>query len=256
MKKIFGVLLLGLLFISNTLVAKPIKNINEAVNEAGRQRMLTQNIMKNYTLLTIKRRSNVLKEYKKSIKTFEENLKELSKFTQKNHYKLNNDNIVKAWSKIKNILISERDSKEIENLVLELDNLLKISNKYVQDLVKESGTFSSHIINISGRQRMLSQKLASIYMLKAIGTPKSFYEPRLESTMSLFSESHMELSSLNENNEKIKDMLLEVETSFKYFEELTSNSEDLQMPIFINKQAKKILRTMNKITAEYVKILK
>ncbi len=89
----------------------------------------------------------------------------------------------------------------------------------------------SRIINISGRQRMLSQKISKETLLLSypeIRQPKSQYIPELEATIELWRESHEILIQYNESLRKNQQDSTEIQKMFTvlepYFQTIYRNS--------------------------------
>jgi len=154
---------IGTLCLSSLLLAQPSIDNGKIVNLAGKQRMLSQKMAKDYFYIGKKiNRSKAKKELDKSLISFKE--------TQKNLNKSIKDDEIKNLISFVNMSLSEFESISKEDysldngtIILDLsESLLEGSDYVVKALTK--GKASNHIINIAGKQRMLSQRIAKYYI--------------------------------------------------------------------------------------------
>ena len=159
------------------------------------------------------------------------------------------------WSKIKKTLTLRPDKKNVGKLQESLDVLLKESNRTTELFAKDTGEESGEIINISGRQRMLSQRMAGLYMLKVWGVDDKQFKEKMGETMKLFKDSLEKLKKSKLNTDEIKTLLSKVEKSFMYFE-VMNRSSNVFIPTLIYKKSDDILKNMNSVTKLYVAVSK
>ena len=127
--------------------------------------------------------------------------------------------------------------------------LLKASHNVVLLLQKLSGSESGRLVNIAGRQRMLSQRLSSLYILKSWGFDNPNYEDAYLLAIKEYRSALNELKSAPVNTRKIKNSLIDVERYFKIFE--NSNSMKVSTPSMSRRSAAKMLTIMNDVTMLY-----
>jgi hypothetical protein len=180
--------------------------LKKTINLSGKQRMLTQlmaklalqvdvNIKKDESLKRLKKISDL---YDNMLKAFKEGNSDLGIKKTTNAKVIKQIRLVeKAWNpfyKEVNQLIEGKNSKEALTYIVEKnEDLLKVSN----DLVKvfESTNSSEnylekarlHIVNVAGRQRMLTQKMTKEKLLILKGEKK--YDSKLKETVALFDDS-------------------------------------------------------------------
>jgi len=155
------------------------------------------------------------------------------------------------WLPLKKTL-SEAPSKEkVEKLQIDLDALLKAADDTTKLFAKVSGEASGDTVNKAGRQRMLSQRMASLYMLKVWEVEDPQFKTKLDESMKLFKTSLEELEKSPLNTDEIKTLLAKVKRSFIFFE-MMSRSRSKYVPTLIYKKSNDILTNMNSATQKYV----
>jgi hypothetical protein len=218
--------------------------------------MFTQRLLKDYAMVGMENKFGKPDEdMKKVITSFDDALKSLVSFNKDEATKKSLDEVSKLWDPIKKELQKKPTKKSASILQGELEALLKEANSATQLFSKQTGESSGEIINISGRQRMLSQKMASLYMLKVWGLGDDKFAQKMKDTMTLFKTSHKKLDKFEKNTPEIKKLLSKVKKSFMFFE-FMGRSKSKFIPSLIYKKSNDILRDMNEVTALYVKSLK
>lgn len=179
MKKILNLFLLMSIGVLTAQNLTP----KEFINVAGKQRMLSQKITKNFLIKTYseldqgyKMSPKVESDYKIAKSLFKRNLELLFKNTNLNSnkevYSLLNDE-KEAWKNLSDFLEEEKSAKNAMKIVKLSNKLLVKSNAVVLAAQKNFSTSNTdpallELINKSGKQRMLSQRLCMLYTAKKI----------------------------------------------------------------------------------------
>jgi len=250
MKLYRNVFIVFLLF-GSFLFAIEIKNLSQAVDVAGKQRMYTQRMLKDYAMIGLQNHfGNPNDDLKKIMKNFEDHLDALIAFNKDPKTDESLQKVKAMWTPIKASLNEPPSKEKAGKMQEDLEALLKQSNEAVGLFAKQTGKASGEIINISGRQRMLSQRMASLYMLKVWGVDDPQFKKKMDQSMKLFKDSLDRLMKSDMNTPEITALLKKAERSFKFFE-IMNRSKSKFIPALIFKKSNEILKDMNTATGLY-----
>lgn len=240
----------------STNASAEISNITQAINDGGRQRMLTQRMLKNYALIGLGidvEESRAQAEA--AAELFEKQLKDLIA------YKVNSEvaglllDIQDQWPKFRATVLSDSPSVDNTTDLRKLtDDLLASCHDVVLALEDASGGDTGRLVNISGRQRMLSQRMASLYALLAWGNTSSRNKSDFRQAMNEFKGALGELLDASENTEEITRGLKRVKAQFSIFEYSARIDSGEYIPKLISNASEKILVMMNETTAQYANL--
>lgn len=209
-------------------------SIYEAINKAGYQRMLTQRIAKSYMIVVSGIDPiNHKQHLKGSARLFESNLKELKEYAPTDEIKNQFRYVEILWRNYK-FIYSDTYSEENALIILKFnDKILKACNDAVslleqyavtqtankdQEIIADENGLSK-TINISGRQRMLSQRMMFFTVTKfyAIGEEGEI-DRKFSESLSTFKSSLKELIANAENTEAIDTELLNIANNWEEVE--------------------------------------
>ena len=230
-----------------------ITTVNDAINKAGKQRMLSQRMMKNYSMLGMSMKFNdPSKQLQQSVDLFNTTLQELIAYSQD---KISSTDLAKVktlWTPLKTKLLATPDKTKVVEIFTLVEELLSASHKATNSITATSKENTGEIINISGKQRMLSQRLGSLYMLKVwdVGIDES----KLQDAIKEFSTAQEKLLAFPKNSEDIKNGLLAVNKDFMFFKILGASKSKKYIPSLIARSSNKITKKMNDVTQLYVDV--
>jgi len=273
MKKVWmrklGLVTATVLFMSGTAYAEKagaqdvvtkravIADIVKLIDVAGKQRMLSQRIAKDY--LYVGKKVAVSKASKQMKKSLDELV---------SAHKVLVDSINDP--EIKNLLsfveLSIEDFKSTANEPFNLDNAQLIidlsesmleGSQYVVDSLKEKvKEKESAIVGKSGKQRMLAQRIAKYYIAYQAGIKDKNTIDQMKAAVAEFSEAHKTLMANASNTPEINRQLNEIDRLWKIVYKFYLNIEKGGLPLIVFNTTDDITKKMNKITALYVALYK
>lgn len=143
-----------------------VHDLADAVNKAGRQRMLSQRMVKAWLALGQQvepgRAEKVLAE---SMALFDRQLVELRAFAPTDAIRQTYDQLEPLWSSLKSALVGTAPAASAAPALLALDaKVLALAHQGTQQLEQHSGKPVGHLVNVAGRERMLSQRMAKFQL--------------------------------------------------------------------------------------------
>jgi nitrate/nitrite-specific signal transduction histidine kinase len=258
MKVLFGLLLALVLSVPGGEALAQITDLNVAINKAGRQRMLSQRMAKAYFQIgqqvDVERSKKILDS---SISTFDRQLVELKNFAPTPEIKETYLKLEQSWLAYKDLLVGATPSQPNGRKVLDLsEQVLGLAHQGTVQLEKKSGSTAGRLVNISGRQRMLSQRMAKFYQAIAWGVGNDNSPAELDKARKEFAAAHQELASAPSNTPQIKDSLELVKQQWMFFENALNQKAgpDRRPQTAVATTSERILEEMETVVAQYEKL--
>jgi len=237
-----------------------ITNVNDAINKAGRQRMLSQRMAKAYLQIGM----NVdLESSKKILDTslalFDRQLIELKNFSTSADIKSAVLNIDKTWIAYKDLLLGKAPNVADAKQILRFsDVLLEMTDHVTQQLEKYANSKTGGLVNISGRQRMLSQRVAKMYQAIQWEVASSDTASALEAARKEFNNNMRSLEANPNNTKAIQTELTFAQQQWLFFDHAIRQAPDPRMrqqyATTVATTSERILQQMDIVTSQYEKL--
>ena len=248
-------IVLPLLVLSHVSMAKEVSSVNvfKLIDIAGKQRMLSQRIAKDYLYVGKKIAiSKADKQLKASLTEF-----------LKIHNELNS---LISDSEIKNLLdfvsLSLEDLKSTSNedftldnsqLILDLSESMLEGNQYIVDSLKRIHKIKeSDILEKAAKQRMLSQRIAKYYIAYQSGIKDENTVNSMKDTVKQFSGNLNLLLKNKNNNPKINKKLKEIDKLWEIVHKFYNNIERGGLPLIVFNTTDNITKKMDELTKLYI----
>ncbi|KZS41723.1 hypothetical protein AWE51_20215 [Aquimarina aggregata] len=233
---------------------------NKAINVSGKQRMLSQKISKAYLLIAKGiDNSEIKKELNSSKFIFEKQLDILEKNAPNSAIKLSIKDIRRSWNDFKAAIDSPPNFMNSAK-VLELNTPLlrkchelvlsiETSSKYNNQFFKKTNQDLASTINVSGKQRMLSQRLCLYYTaLSMFPDKKAQYKGII---VKIFSEFDNVIGDLLINSYNTTEIEEELGNVMSQWEKFQINRKDFVNGAF---SLEDVFYTTNSLTKSFNKI--
>jgi len=250
-------LVILLLLATNSYGANKKYNTINLIDIAGKQRMLSQTIAKDYFYIG-KRigTSKAKRELEKSLKEFNDIAKILS-------LSINN-------SEIKNLLaFIEMSSEEFQStintkfnlddgqLVLDFSESILEGTQYLIDSLKEKSKLKeSKIVAKAGKQRVLAQRIAKYYISYQSGIKDKNTIEQMKQAVKDFSSIHKSLMSNKQNTPQINRKLNQVNRLWNIVYKFYLKIEKGRLPYIVFITTNNISKKMDEITKLYLELHK
>jgi Type IV pili methyl-accepting chemotaxis transducer N-term len=233
-----------------------VVNLNDAINKAGRQRMLSQRLGKAWlALLQGVETANAQAVLDRSLALFDRQLVELKGFAPTPEIQATYSKLEIVWSEYKTALTGISPKRANAATLLQLDSrVLSLAHQgtvqYEAVLDKPVGK----LVNVAGRQRMLTQRMAKFYLAAMLPVDSGDAATEIAKARSEFLAAMTLLRSAPEATARIKDELVLADAQWLFFDAALQKLKQGAQPrpmadVFV--ASENLLSVMDRVTGLY-----
>ena len=214
--------------------------------------MLTQRMVKSYCQIGMGiSREQSRTQLEQAVTLFEDQLRTLENFASDQETWSSLKTVRKIWSEVLPIVNGPVEKTNTGSLARISDELLIASDKVVGYLQQSSGTELARLVNLSGRQRMLSQRAAKLYLIKAWGTADDSVEENLGQVRKEFDLALADLKSSEVNTTLISNKLDSAADQWVTFSSALDLADSGWFPLIVSDASDRMLQSFEEITYLY-----
>ncbi len=241
------------------LVWAQVRDINDAINKAGRQRMLSQRMMKAYLAVgqgVLPEQADRLMSLSQGL--FDRQLVELKAFAPSPEIRTTYNQLEAAWSEFKTTMVGASPTRAgAERLMPQGEQVLALAHRGTVQYEAVSGRPLGRLVNIAGRQRMLSQRMAALFLSASWNVRSASAVPEMTRARDEFAQAHETLLNAPEATDAIKAELALASNQFIFFDsalrQLRPGSPVDRSMRDVFTTSERILEVMDKVTGLYAR---
>lgn len=235
-----------------------VSGLGDAINKAGRQRMLSQRMGKAWFGLGQGIHADSARRVlDQSIALFDRQLMELKTFAPAGETRDTYVQLESAWSDYKGLLVGAAPSLDKAKSVLDQDGkVLALAHKGTGLFEQQAGKPSAKMVNVAGRQRMLSQRMAKFYLASRWNVESVLSQEEISKARDEFVPALELLRNAPEATSEIKRELTLADNQWIFFDNVLKSrvtSSQAASDVFVSSE--NLLQVMDRVTGMYARVL-
>ena len=237
-----------------------VNDINDAINKSGSLRYAAHRLGKVYIQIgmgvDVDRSTRILD---RQIATYDRRVVELKNYAPTPEIKATFLALEQAWIGYKDLLVGVTPSQDGARRIVEVsDEVVAIANHATGQLAAYSGSTQGGLVNLSGRQRMLSQRLAKHFQAAAWGVAPANVQTEIGKDKAEFMQKLDELAAAPINTPALNSELALGKQQWMFFEAAlaASASDKKTSTLNVATTSERILEVMDNVVGMYEQLSK
>lgn len=235
------------------LAAAPGVDAVAAINRAGELRMLSQRIVRTYAQIGMKLQPKVDRMIlAESVRRFDANLRWLEDF-----FGVDASVLGELKSHWRAFGMMFREKPELDRAIAlngTAEAILGQAESLTQKLQAGGGQNTGRMVNLAGRQRMLSQRLAKAYMLRAWGDPSPGLGAEMQAAARDFARNIDELRQYDGNSADIRSEIEELSLQWEWLQAAIATEGTGSYRLIVAESSEAILASADRLTTLYERL--
>jgi len=241
------------------LARAAVASLNDAINKAGRLRMLSQRMAKVYCQLgqgiLVPQSRRILDA---SMRLYQEHLDELKAYAPAEDIRATYAELGGVWRRYHQLLSATPSLENARQISRINEDALRLAHLGTTQLELLASTGVGRLVNIAGRQRMLSQRLAKFYMFRYWGIQVAGMDVEAETARREFLSAMDALERAPENSAKIRGELELARMQWLFFDQALrqqkTGAKDAGHAANVATTSERILEVMDRVATLYAQL--
>jgi hypothetical protein len=237
-----------------------VQDLSDAINKAGRQRMLSQRMGKAWLALLQGVEPNSARQVlDKSLALFDRQLVELKGYAPTPELRATYSTLETVWSDYKTSLVGKTPTKDSAAAMLQLDSkVLALAQQGTVQFETVLAQPVGKLVNVAGRQRMLTQRMAKFYLAATLPVDAPLAAAEIAKARTEFNTAMGQLRDAPQATLRIKDQLLLGDAQWLFFDQALQKLQDAaprpkaMADVFV--ASENLLTVMDRVTTLYAEI--
>lgn len=237
-----------------------VVDLPDAINKAGRQRMLSQRMAKAWLALVHQTETRLAQStLDRSMALFDRQLVELKAFSPTPEIRTTYASLEAAWSEYKSTLVGSAPSRAAVSALLKADaRVLALAHQGTLQYEAAMGRPVGKLVNVAGRQRMLTQRMAKFYFAAMLPVDAPLAHAEIGKSRSEFLSAMDLLRNAPQATDRIRSELQLADGQWFFFDQALKNMQTSGAAskglsdVFVTSE--NLLSVMDRVTGMYAAI--